>query len=66
MALVIMENARRVEEHGSRKPMTESIGDEIAALLATIEKEPVPKRLRDLALKLQSALSRKGVEAGNS
>jgi hypothetical protein len=61
-----MENAPRVKEHTSQKLMTEPVDDEIAALLAAIEKEPVPKRLQDLALKLQSALARKRAEAGNS
>jgi hypothetical protein len=60
-----MENVSQVKEYDSQKLVIKSIDDEIAALLATIEKERVPKRLQDLALKLQSALSRKRAEAGN-
>jgi len=61
-----MNDTSRVEDRDPQKLMAELIDDEIAALLAIIEKEAVPKRLQDLALKLQSALSRKRAEAGNS
>jgi hypothetical protein len=64
MARVMMKKASRVEDRDPQKSVVKLIDDEIAALLATIEKEKVPQRLQDLVLKLQSALSRKRAEAG--
>jgi hypothetical protein len=43
-------------DSGDRNDLPGSIDDEIGALLLAIEEEPVPARLRVLAVKLQKAL----------
>jgi hypothetical protein len=54
------------ENHDTRKSRTATIDDEIAALLATIEKETVPDRLQVLALRLQDALRKRTEESAGA
>jgi hypothetical protein len=54
------------ENRDTRKSRTATIDDEIAALLATIEKETMPGRLQDLAVKLQDALRKRTEESAGA